>query len=254
MVEAARRGASTLRPLLRRLRRAQRLRASHPDQSIEIKQTDEMRFWLEDWDPVFRGGGFWPSDALTFLEGEEPAPTYLGRRWQQARAEVRRVLSEAAIEDERFFDGKIVLDIGPGPLGFPDACPARVSIGLDPLAERYAQHGLMLPDSPAVYLSTGAEHIPLVSGTVDVVLARNSLDHVDDPEQVLREVQRVLRPGGTLILNFDVEHAPTKTEPHSLTVTGVRAALPGVAVVHEQLVDLAHGGGGRNAILVAHKE
>lgn len=98
----------------------------------------------------------------------------LGRRWQQARAEVRRVLREAAIDDESFFDGNVVLDIGPGPPGFPDACPGRVSIGVEPLAERFAEHHLLLPDSPTLYLSTGAEHIPLLSRSVDVVLARNS--------------------------------------------------------------------------------
>jgi SAM-dependent methyltransferase len=244
-----------LRFLLAVLRRVRRGRASAPDPAelLEIKETEEMRFWLEDWHPTLRDGGFWPGDVLTFLDEEDPAPTYLGRRWQHARAEVRRVLREAAIEDDRFFEGKVVLDIGPGPLGFPDACPARVSIGLDPLAERYAQHGLLLPDSPALYLSTGAEHIPLVSGSVDVVLARNSLDHVDDPEQVLSEVQRVLRPGGTLILNFDIDHPPTKTEPHTLTLDGVRAALSDVRVVHEQLGDHAHAGGGRTAILVGNR-
>ena len=176
---------------------------------VSTKQAGELRWWLEEWDPVLRAGGFNPGDAADFLDGEQPADTYEGRRWQQARAEVRRVLREAAIEDERFFDGKVVLDIGPGPLGFPDACPARVSIGVEPLAERYREHGLLLEGSDAVYLSVGAERIPLVSGSVDVVVARNSLDHVDDPDAVLREAQRLLRPGGTLILNFDVGHAPT---------------------------------------------
>ena len=49
--------------------------------------------------------------------------------------------------------------------------------------------------SSAMYLATGAEPIPLTSGSVDVVVARNSLDHVDDPHAVLREAQRLLRPG-----------------------------------------------------------
>ena len=85
-----------------------------------------------------------------------------------------------------FFDGKVVLDIGPGPLGFPDACPARTSIGVEPLAEALRDAGLLLEDSPAIYLPVGAEAIPLVSQSVDVIQARNSLDHVDDPSAVLR--------------------------------------------------------------------
>jgi SAM-dependent methyltransferase len=214
------------------------------------KHSAELRWWLEEWDPVLREGGFNPGDASELL-GEPPASTYEGRRWQQARAEVRRVLEEAQIEDDEFFDGKVVVDIGPGPLGFPDACPARLSIGVDPLAERYLEHGLLLEGSRAIYLSVGAESIPLVSGSVDVVVARNSLDHVDDPPAVLREAQRLLRPGGTLILNFDVGHAPTATEPHSLSRQEVRAALEELTTVSERTLARPHGDEGEVVVMVA---
>ena len=218
-----------------------------------MKHEAELRWWLDEWNPVLRAGGFHPGDALAFLDGEATAPTYEGRRWQQARAEVRRVLHEAGIEDERFFDGKAVLDIGPGPLGFPDACPARLSIGVEPLAERYREHGLLLEGSAALYLAVGAEEIPLVSACVDVVVARNSLDHVDDPRAVLREVQRLLRPGGTLILNFDAGHAPTATEPHRLTGAMIRAALGAMTIVREQTSAHPHGEDGEVVVMVARR-
>jgi ubiquinone/menaquinone biosynthesis C-methylase UbiE len=251
---------------LQRLRASLRPRFCDP---LTVKHDAELRWWLQHWDPVIRAGGFNPGDALAFLDHEDVEPTYLGRRWQQARAEVRRVLREAAIDDARFFDGKVVVDVGPGPrvglggralapaaspdLGFPDACSARVSIGVDPLAERFAEHGLLIPNSSAVYLSTGAEHIPLVRESVDVVLARNSLDHVDDPEQVLEEGRRILRPGGTLILHFDVEHRPTPTEPHTLTAERVRSALGGMTVVHEHESGGSFGREGHSVVLVAEK-
>lgn len=235
---------------LARVRRKLRLRSRFRDR-VSSKHEAELRWWSETWDPVLRGGGFFPADALELLGGEPASPDYVGRRWQQARAEVQRVLNEAGIEDQRFFEGKVVADIGPGPLGFPDACPARVSIGVEPLAEEYARHGLLLPDSPALYLSVGAECVPLASHSVDVVLARNSLDHVDDPDQVLREIQRLLRPGGTLILNFDVDHAPTATEPHALQLDRVRNALSALTIVREQPLDHAYGGHGHAVILVA---
>ena len=137
----------------------------------------------DEWEPVLRAGGFNPGDAPDFLDGEPVADSYEGRRWQQARAEVRRVLREARIEDEHFFDGKVVLDVGPGPLGFPDACPARLSIGVEPLAERYREHGLLL-DGLARGLPGGRRGVgPARVPRVDVVVARNSLDHVDDPRR-----------------------------------------------------------------------
>ncbi len=237
---------SALAKLRARLRLRERLR-----DPAGRKHDAELRWWLEHWAPVVRAGGFHPGDALDLLGGEEAAATYEERRRQQARAEVRRVLREAAIEDEGFFTGKVVLDIGPGPLGFPDACPARVSIGIDPLAERFRAAGLLIEGSGAIYLTGGAERIPLVSGTVDVVVARNSLDHVDDPPAVLREIERVLRPGGTLILNFDVGHAPTATEPHTLTAATVRAALGGMTVERERALERAHGEEGHPVVLVA---
>jgi SAM-dependent methyltransferase len=237
---------------LGRARGKLRLRQRFRD-PLALKHDAELRWWLEQWDPVLRAGGFNPGDALSFLDGEEADPTYLGRRWQQARAEVRRVMSEAAIDDERFFEGKVVLDIGPGALGFPDACPAKISIGVDPIAERLAQNGLLLPDSPALYVAGSAEEIPLISASVDVVIARNSLDHVDDPEKVLGEARRLLSPGGTLILNFDVDHTPTPTEPHAFTVERIRAALLGMTIVHEDRWDHPHGHDGHAVVLVARE-
>jgi ubiquinone/menaquinone biosynthesis C-methylase UbiE len=221
--------------------------------SVAAKHDAELRWWLEEWLPVLQAGGFNPGDASELLGGEEAAPTYDGRRWQQARAEVRRVLREASIDDERFFDGKVVVDVGPGPLGFPDACPARVSIGVDPLADRYREAGLLLEGSDAIYLSVGAEAIPLTSESVDVVVARNSLDHVDDPRAVLDEAGRLLRPGGTLILNFDAGHAPTATEPHTLTRELVREALGDLAIVRETTTAHPHGGEGEVVVIVAAK-
>jgi SAM-dependent methyltransferase len=223
-----------------------RLRAPSPS-----KHDEELRWWLEEWDPVIRGGGLFPGDALELLGETSADATYWGRRRQQARAEVRRVVNEAALDGETFFEGKVVVDVGPGPLGFPDACPAALAIGIEPLAERFAEHDLMLPDSRALYLAVGAERIPLLSGSVDVVIARNSLDHVDDPEQVLREAQRLLRPGGTLILNFDIDHAPTATEPHTLSVERVKGAIDAMSIVHERRWDHSHGHEGVAVVLRA---
>jgi SAM-dependent methyltransferase len=214
----------------------------------------ELGWWLESWDPVIRDGGFNPGDVQEFLDpGEPTADAYDGRRRQIARAEVRRVLSEAQIEDPAFFTGKTVVDIGPGPLGFPDACDAAVSIGVEPLAERFAAAGLLIPDSRAIYLAVGAEEIPLVSGTVDVALSRNSLDHVRNPAAVVDEVRRILRPGGTFILNVDLDHPATATEPHTFTEEQVHELLAGFEIERELVGERAHGHEGRSVVIVARR-
>lgn len=213
----------------------------------------ELRWWLDVWDRDLRGGGLFGARVLELCGDAEVAPTYEGRRWQQARAEVRRVLEEAGIDDPAFFDGKVVVDVGPGPVGFPDACPARTSIAIEPLAPRLAANGLLLEGSAAIYLAVPAESIPLLDGSVDVVNARNSLDHVEDPAAALAEVRRILRPGGTLILNVDVDHAATPTEPHSFTTGDVRALVAGFDVARERELEEPHGHEGHALVVVARR-
>jgi SAM-dependent methyltransferase len=227
-----------------------RHRLGRPD-PVTAKHDAQLRWWLEEWDPVVRAGGLNPGDALTFLDEDDAASTYWGRRWQIAHSQVRRVLAEAAIEDPTYFAGKVTVEVGPGPVGFPDACPARISIGVDPLAERYAEHGLMLTDTPAIYLAASAEAIPLLSANADVVLARNTLDFVDAPDRVLRELRRVLKPEGRLILLFDVDHAPSPSQPNRLTVDGVKSALAGMTMIREHHWDEPFGHDGHRVVLVA---
>jgi SAM-dependent methyltransferase len=235
---------------LRQARAQLRLRQRFRD-PVAAKHDAQLRWWLEEWEPVVQAGGLRPNDALAFLEEDEIAPTYLGRRWQLARSQVQRVVMEAALDGPEYFAGKVVVEVGCGPLGFPDACPSRISIGIDPLAGRYAEHGLLLPDSPAVYLTASAESIPLLSASADVVLARNTLDYVDDPGRAVDEFRRILRPDGRLILLFDVGHMPSPAQPNALTVEGVRSALQGLTVIREHSWEEPFGHDGHRVVLVA---
>ena len=212
----------------------------------------ELRWWLDVWEPHLRSGKLFSPNGLELIGDEDVADSYEGRRWQEARAQVRRVLAEAEIDDPAFFSGKVVVDIGPGPVGLPDACGARVSLGIEPLARDLDRHGLLL-SSDALYLPVGAEALPLLDGSVDVVVARNSLDHVTDPPAVLREAERVLAPGGTLILNVDVDHTPNPAEPHAFSVEDIRTLLRSLRPVRDRIEDVPHGHDGRQLIVVAEK-
>jgi len=235
---------------LKRLRARLSLRQRFRD-PVKAKHQAQLRWWLQEWDPVIRGGALKPADALELIADEAVDATYWGRRWQLARSQVARVLDEAGIDDPHYFTGKVVVEVGPGPLGFPDACPARTSIGIDPLAEGYAQHGLLLRDSSAVYITAGAERLPLLTGSADVVLARDTLDYVDDPERSLGELRRILRPGGRLILMFDVGHVPNVSQPNSLTPERVKRQLAGLKVVREHHWPEPFGADGHRMVLVA---
>jgi 2-polyprenyl-6-hydroxyphenyl methylase / 3-demethylubiquinone-9 3-methyltransferase len=50
-------------------------------------------------------------------------------------------------------------------------------------------------------LHADVSHLPLEDGSADVVVAGQSLEHVEDPYAVVKECCRVLRPGGLLIVD-----------------------------------------------------
>lgn len=218
---------------------------------VAVKHAAQLRWWVEVWDAQIKAGDLNPPDALEFLEDQTADPDYWGRRWQLARSQVNRVRQEAGIADPAYFAGKVVVELGPGPLGFPDACPARVSIGIDPLAGRYAEHGLLLPDSHAVYLTARAEELPLLDDAADVVLARDTLDYVEDPRAAIAELRRVLAPGGRMILMFDVGHVPNPAQPNRLSAEWVRSQLGGLTVIREHHWPEPFGADGHRAVLVA---
>ena len=67
----------------------------------------------------------------------------------------------------------------------------------------------------------------------------------------MREARRILRPGGTLILLFDVDSVPSLGEPHVLTVARVRAGLSGMDIVREHHREHPFGHDGHSVVLVA---
>ena len=74
-------------------------------------------------------------------------------------------------------------------------------VAVDPIAELLDVLRATRPDTPAL-LGT-AENIPLEDNSVDAVLVAQAW-HWFDPERAVAEVARVLRPGGTLGLLWNV--------------------------------------------------
>jgi SAM-dependent methyltransferase len=95
--------------------------------------------------------------------------------------------------------GLDVLDIGCGPGNYLGRFAAidghgRV-IGMD-LSAGMAREAAAVAGSLVAVGDAGA--LPLLDGSVDLVLAAHMLYHVPDAPAALREARRVLRPGGTL--------------------------------------------------------
>jgi ubiquinone/menaquinone biosynthesis C-methylase UbiE len=118
-------------------------------------------------------------------------------------AEWKRHLAELHLDFESFRD-HVILDVGCGPTGILHFLDAKVSFGLDPLAEQYEEWNGHWGKRVQLVSGTG-EKIPLKNASIDTVFCINCIDHTLDPDAVLCEIGRVLKPGGLLVFHVDLD-------------------------------------------------
>jgi SAM-dependent methyltransferase len=92
-----------------------------------------------------------------------------------------------------------------------DISPAAVSY-----AQELASHKGVA--DRACFRTGDIAHLPFASESLDLLIASEVVEHMPDPAQVIREIARVLRPGGRLILTMPLEshtpaHAHTLDQP-----------------------------------------
>jgi SAM-dependent methyltransferase len=67
-------------------------------------------------------------------------------------------------------------------------------------------------DSPWAQIKMDLHHIPFAENSFDVVFCNHVMEHVDDDIQCMREIYRVLRPGGWAIIQSPVYEMPETYE------------------------------------------
>jgi SAM-dependent methyltransferase len=111
-------------------------------------------------------------------------------------------------------DGKVVLDYGCGPghdlVGFVEYSKPERLIGIDvspasleEAGERLALHGA---HPTLIHVAENAPRLPLDDASVDYVHCSGVLHHVPQPERVLAEFRRLLRPSGRariMVYNYE---------------------------------------------------
>jgi SAM-dependent methyltransferase len=102
-------------------------------------------------------------------------------------------------------EGKL-LDLGCGAGGLwrshPERIPAGWSITLGDLSEGMllsTWRRLVVTKRAYKYEKMDAQQIPYPDGSFDIVIANHMLYHVPDIPKALREIRRVLKPGGKLV-------------------------------------------------------
>jgi ubiquinone/menaquinone biosynthesis C-methylase UbiE len=115
-----------------------------------------------------------------------------GLLWQAFAAEARSQI-------EALPDGAVVLDLGGGrQCIYADAVepPGRVKIiAIDVSAEELALNS----DVAETRMADIAERLPMPDESADLILSRALLEHVDGVPNAIREMARVLRPGGVAL-------------------------------------------------------
>jgi ubiquinone/menaquinone biosynthesis C-methylase UbiE len=120
-------------------------------------------------------------------------------------------------QDQRWLEDKAVVSIGCGCTGELAAWPAAVKIGVDPLLYVYQELGMLVADMPGtaqtINLAADVMDLPLMDNCADLVVCRNALDHMPDPEEALRQIWRILKKDGALFLSVDMGGPSTPDEP-----------------------------------------
>jgi SAM-dependent methyltransferase len=121
------------------------------------------------------------------------------------------------------------VEIGSGPYPALAAAPGwKKGVAVDPIARGYVEEGLVPPAAGHVtMLEAPGEKVPLPSGSADLVIIENSLDHVSDPAAVLNETRRLLRPGGLLWVLVDLSTHSDHMHPHPFDEARIRSLLAG---------------------------
>lgn len=101
----------------------------------------------------------------------------------------------------------VVLEIGFGSgLNLPYYQSVDKVFALDPSRELWnlAQDRMRAISFPVTFLHASAEHIPLPDQSVDTVVGTWTFCSVQNPSQVIAEIRRVLKPGGSYLF---IEHS-----------------------------------------------
>ncbi|MGH7562495.1 MAG: class I SAM-dependent methyltransferase [Gemmatimonadales bacterium] len=148
----------------------------------------------------FLGRGAFPARYARFLEGP----------WRRLVLSPDLLIQRLALAPELTV---LEIGVGGGYYAQPISALVRRFIALDLQAEMLGRLRQKPVGARVLPVQADAVHLPLAASSMDAVLAITVLGEVPSAETAIREIRRVLRPGGILSVS---EHWP---DPDFLTFT-----------------------------------
>lgn len=135
--------------------------------------------------------------------------------WQYMKGEDTIKFYLKKVTEESMFKDKVVLDVGCGAGGktvYYGSKGVKKIYGLE-LLEKYKDEAENLARSKGiedkfVFVSEDAAKMHFEDDTFDSIIMNDAMEHVGNPEAVIAECYRVLKPGGKLYLNFPPYYHP----------------------------------------------
>ena len=154
----------------------------HDIQSIEKNHSFCYHFYVMSWSEYFQSPYFLERTRIAIMQ---PEYTPLIRNWCGVK------------------DGVSILDVGCGSgfftrlLGSGEEDVRLTGVDLDPYLLEYAEKE-SVNNSRINYVHANALSLPFEDGTFDAVTSHTFLTSVSNPDKSVREMLRVLKPGGIL--------------------------------------------------------
>jgi len=178
-----------------------------------------------------------------------------GLSWYDWRAKnLQGLVSKALGADRSDFSNAAALEIGSGPVGLVAFLNARERYAIDPLCDFYSSqpHLIEHRNPDVVYQPSRGESLDFEDHHFDLIVMENVIDHVEKADDVMREINRVLKPDGVFFFTVNLHPAwgafwhviisaigLDQPHPHTFSLKSIREFLDkhGFKIMHEQWED-----------------
>jgi len=182
--------------------------------------------------------------------------------WQKRNLESERQQAERSLLPllqryaKRYPDDASILEIGCGPLCLCRSLAHKCITYLDPMVDDFRRlFPGELPEE-GEYLATTAERISKPNASYDIITCLNTIPHTLNPELIMNEIERLLKPEGRLILAIlthnslearlhylavnTFPHLYCKTRPYYYSLTGIQRTLQRHFHIEDIIVHQSH--------------